>query len=168
MNAMLRLGPIITRARTAPISQQVSFLVEFQDRRRGRAALGLRRILGRAFFVVEQGRGAMDDPDVIVAIDRNARDLPEDPIAGQRLRPERLRLEFRDAGRVRRLPHRRRRLLGKSRPGQTRNDGGKLQRLEQHGHEPSSRQGRLFVPGDRTPEKLVVKKSTTGPACWSF
>ncbi|MGB9116728.1 hypothetical protein [Bradyrhizobium sp.] len=71
-NAVLRLWPIVTRSRAAPISQQVSFLIELQDRRRRRAALGLGRILGRAFFVIKQGRRPMDDPDVIVAIDRNA------------------------------------------------------------------------------------------------
>ena len=44
----------------------------------------------RALLVVEQGRRAVDDPDVVVAIGGDAGDLAEDPVAGQRLRPERL------------------------------------------------------------------------------
>src|SRR5262245_2957023 len=37
----------------------------------------------------------MHEPDAVVRSDRKARDLTEDPVAGQRLRPERLGLEAR-------------------------------------------------------------------------
>ena len=35
----------------------------------------------------------MDDPDVVLRIDRHADGLPENPLVGQRLRPERIDFE---------------------------------------------------------------------------
>jgi hypothetical protein len=40
----------------------------------------------------------VNDPDIIVAIDRDAGNLPKDPIARQGLRPKRLGLETRNGG----------------------------------------------------------------------
>jgi hypothetical protein len=37
----------------------------------------------------------MDDPDVVLTVDRDAGDLAEDPVVRERLRPERFGLEFR-------------------------------------------------------------------------
>jgi hypothetical protein len=77
------------------MAQQVSLGVEFHDGGRGLAAFVLGRIFRRALLVVEQRRGTVDDPDVIVGADRNPGDLAEDPVFRQRLRPERLGLETR-------------------------------------------------------------------------
>jgi len=51
----------------------------------------------RALFVVEQGCRAVDDPDVVLPVDRDAGDLTENPVFRQRLRPVRLGLELRHA-----------------------------------------------------------------------
>src|SRR5262245_64474221 len=54
------------------------------------AAARFRRVLFGTFFVVDQRRGAVHDPDAIVVVDRNARHLSQNPIVGQWLGPERL------------------------------------------------------------------------------
>src|SRR5262249_54420110 len=44
--------------------------------------------------VIHQRPGAMHQPDVVVQIDCNAGHLPENPVLGQRLRPEWFGLKF--------------------------------------------------------------------------
>ncbi len=95
-NAVLVLRPFIALARPAPVAQQIALDVEFQYRRRGLAAAARRRRLHRLLLVVEQGARTMDDPDMIVLVDRDAGDLAENPIVGQRFWPERLDLEARN------------------------------------------------------------------------
>jgi hypothetical protein len=77
----------------------------------------------------------MDDPDVIVAIDGNPRDLPKDPIAWQWLWPVRLGLKFRDPRRIGGLSDGRGQLLGKSGTGKTCEDGSHPQHSECPNHD---------------------------------
>ena len=97
VDAVLALGPVVALAGAAPVADQVAGLVEHQHRRRGRAALGLRRILlGGEIALVERAR-PLHHPDVIEAIDPDAGDLAEQPVVGQGLGPERIDQELRNA-----------------------------------------------------------------------
>ena len=66
------------------------------------ALLCRRRVGGGAHLCprVQRVGAAMDDPDVISRIDRNAGDRPEQPVVRERLRPQRIDLEAR-RGRLR-------------------------------------------------------------------
>src|SRR5262249_56973748 len=91
---MLALGPVVALARSAPGGQEISLGIKLQRRRRGFAAFGRRRVLHRALFVINQRTGAMHKPDVVVGIDCDAGHLTENPVLGQRVRPEWLGLKF--------------------------------------------------------------------------
>ena len=91
-DAVVRVGPFVALARSAPVPQQVARLVELEDRRRARAAL-TRLHLERLFVVAERRRAAMDDPDVIVGVHPDADRGAENPVIRQRLRPQRVHFE---------------------------------------------------------------------------
>src|SRR5207237_3634720 len=93
MQAVLVLHPLVPRTGPAPVTQQIALGIELHHRRRRLAAFVFGRVFLRAFLVVEQGRGTMQDPDVIVGADRDAGDLSQDPVLWKRLWPERLGLE---------------------------------------------------------------------------
>ena len=95
VNAVLVLHPRLARGGAAPGGEQIALGIEFQNRRRGFAALGFRRIGLRTLLIIKQGGRTMDDPDVVLAVHGDAGDLAKDPVFRQRLRPERLGLEFR-------------------------------------------------------------------------
>jgi len=79
------------------VLDHIAGLVEHQHRRRRRAAFRLRRVLfGRALAFAERAR-AVHNPDIVVAIDRDAGYLTEQPVVRQILRPERIDLELRHA-----------------------------------------------------------------------
>jgi hypothetical protein len=93
-DAMVGIRPLVSLARPAPVAQQVPFLIELENRRRARAAfalLGFERLL----VVAERGGAPMDDPHVIVGVDPHANRRAEDPVIGQRLRPQRIHFEAR-------------------------------------------------------------------------
>ena len=93
---MVRVGPVVAFARAAPVADQIARLIELEHGRRGRAALRDRRRIGVACTSPGFERaGAMNDPDVILRIDRYADRLAEDPMIGQRLRPQRVHFESR-------------------------------------------------------------------------
>ena len=80
------------------MADEITRLIEFEDRRRRHAAFvsGLRRrrradLRARGHRVV----AAVHDPDVILRVDGNAGDGSEQPVVGKRLRPERIDLERR-------------------------------------------------------------------------
>src|SRR5215510_8982107 len=93
-----RLRPLIPRARAAPTRQQRTALIELEDER-GSLAADARR--GRRqhhplLVVLERIGTAVDDPDVVLAVDGNAGDRAEHPgLIRERSRPERLHLIFR-------------------------------------------------------------------------
>ena len=94
-DTVLALGPLVARARAAPVTDQVAGLVEQQHRRRGDAAPGLGRILlGGALARRERAR-PMHHPDAVIFVGGEAGDLSEDPVVRQGLGPERVDLELR-------------------------------------------------------------------------
>jgi hypothetical protein len=78
----------------------------------------------RPYLAVAERARPVHDPDVVVLVDGHARDLAQDPVVRQRLRPERVDLELRHAARSlgrSRIHHdgrgsRRRLLAGRNRP----------------------------------------------------
>ena len=85
--------------RTAPRADDFSGGVEGHHRGGGVAAFGGRRILHRPHLVGGQGAGPLNDPDIVLAVDRDARDLAQNPVVGQRLRPGRIDLVLRRVAR---------------------------------------------------------------------
>src|SRR5262249_44611964 len=99
-DAMVRLGPVVALSLAAPVADQVALAVELEHRRRrGAAHRGLRRG-GRVLLAGLERAGAMADPDVIARVHRHADRLSEDPVVGQRLRPQRIDFEPRRRWRV--------------------------------------------------------------------
>src|SRR5206468_3975958 len=93
VNAMVRLRPLIALTRATPGADQAAILIVDQDRRGGAAALRDRRIeLGAALVVVQAAGAAMNDPDVILLVDPCADRPAQEPVVGNRLRPERIDL----------------------------------------------------------------------------
>src|SRR5262249_38499042 len=87
--------PLKAIAGAAPAAEQVAGLVEYQHRRRGHAALRFGRVLlGRTLAWRERGR-PVHDPDAVIAVGRDAGDLPQDPFIGRRFRQERIDLKLR-------------------------------------------------------------------------
>src|SRR5712692_7597203 len=96
-NAMFAARPVKAGTVAAPGLHQVSFLIELHNRRRRLAAFRCRRIDRSAFFVVGQRARPLIDPDMVMAVYRNAADLSEDPVVRQWLGPERIYAELRNA-----------------------------------------------------------------------
>ena len=95
-DAVVRLGPLVALAGAAPGVQQVAGLIELEDRRRRNAALLRRLRIGRRAHLrplVQGHAAAVDDPDVILRIDRHADRRAEQPVVRQRLRPHRIDLK---------------------------------------------------------------------------
>ena len=105
---MLVLRPVIALGgfRSAPRLDHVARLVELDDRGRGVAADRLVAALGALVAIIHRAR-ALADPDIVVLVDEDAADLPEDPIVRQRLGPARVDLEFRRLLRDRSRAHER-------------------------------------------------------------
>src|SRR5256885_3958957 len=95
-DAMVRLGPLVARSRAAPVPHPVAGLVEHQHRRRAAAAFAGRRAeLQALLVVVERGRAAMDDPDVVLLVDPDTDRNADQPVVGQWLGPQRIAFEHR-------------------------------------------------------------------------
>ena len=75
--------------------QQIALLIELQHRRRGGATLRGLRSGGGVLFTRFERSGAMNDPDVILVIHRDADGLAHDPVVGQRLGPQRIHFKSR-------------------------------------------------------------------------
>src|SRR5207248_1129119 len=71
-DAVVRVRPVVAWSGAAPVSDEGAGRVELQDRRRRRAALRGRRRRRRVQLAGFQGAGAMDDPYVILGVDRDA------------------------------------------------------------------------------------------------
>ena len=99
---VVRLRPVIAGSRTAPVAGQIAVAVKLQHRRRRCAALGDPRCGGGVDLARLERSGAVNDPDVIGAVDRDADRLPENPVIRQRLRPQRIDFEPRRGDAVRR------------------------------------------------------------------
>src|SRR4029077_7368943 len=90
VDAVLGARPFVAGTRATPAAQQGPVERKVQHRWCRLAATGFGWVLLRTLFIVDQGRGAVDNPDAVVVVDGDARHLPEDPIIGQRFGPERL------------------------------------------------------------------------------
>jgi hypothetical protein len=75
-HAMFAVGPVEPGSWSAPAAHELPVAVELQQRWRGLRTLRLR-----------YSAWTMQDPDVIVAIDRHTRRLPQHPAVGQLWRP---------------------------------------------------------------------------------
>src|SRR5690606_19421529 len=74
----------------APALHEAAVAIELDHGRCGRTAIGGRRVLHRARLVLGQRARTLHDPNVVVAADRNARDLAQDPVLRQRRGPCRI------------------------------------------------------------------------------
>src|SRR5215831_3464492 len=95
-NTMLRLRPFIAGTRTAPRTHEVAGLVKYEHGWRRDAAPGRTRILLGCPLSLGQRIRALDDPDAIKPIDRDAGDLTKDPVVRKRLRPQCIDLKLRN------------------------------------------------------------------------
>jgi hypothetical protein len=86
------------------MADQIAGGIELEDGRRRSAALRDRRGGRRVDLARFERAGAMDDPDVVARVHGDADGLPENPLVGERLRPERIDFEARrlHAGRLER------------------------------------------------------------------
>ena len=91
-DAVFLQRPVVAQivAGTAPRFHDFAGLVEHQHRRRRHAALGARRVERGGFLVVGQRARPLKHPDIVLRVDRDAADLAEDPVVGQRPRPIRI------------------------------------------------------------------------------
>src|SRR5262249_24805707 len=64
------LGPFVTRTIATPMVKKVFFLNEFEHWRRRHAALRCWRVCRRIHFLWFERAAAMDDPYVILSVDR--------------------------------------------------------------------------------------------------
>ena len=81
-NTVLALRPLVTLPRPTPGAQQIAGLVEHEHRRRCKAALGSGRRLRRCKLAFIERPRSMDDPDAVEPVNRDPRDLPENPVIG--------------------------------------------------------------------------------------
>ena len=87
-NAVIRVGPVIALARSAPMTDQVAFFVELENRRRGHAAFRGRWLRRGINLHRLEGIRSVHDPDVILCIHRHADRHALHPMIGKRLRPQ--------------------------------------------------------------------------------
>ena len=99
VDAVLGLRPLVAGAGAAPVAQRGCPHGRRPAPAGRRRSTGRRRVAGGEHLALLERGGAVDDPDVVAAVHGDARDLAEDPVVRQRLRPEGVDLEGR--GRVR-------------------------------------------------------------------
>jgi hypothetical protein len=90
------------KAGTSPRTDHISLLIEFDQLRPANAAVD--PVVFAADFVRVGFRRPIQEPDVVVSIDKNTGDLLHAPSIRQRLRPEGIYPEQRRAIAVNRLP----------------------------------------------------------------
>src|SRR5215467_4362136 len=92
---MIRVGPIVALARSSPTRDEITFLIELENRRSRRAALSNLRLRRRMQLTSFERSRAMNNPDVILRINRHADGLTLQPMIRQRFRPQRIDFETR-------------------------------------------------------------------------
>jgi hypothetical protein len=95
IDAMLILEPVVALPGSAPCPEQIAVLVELHHGRRRHAAFRPRRTERRRFFIIGKRARPLDNPDMILRVDRHACGLSHDPVIRQRLGPGRVDLELR-------------------------------------------------------------------------
>src|SRR5712692_10310805 len=139
-DAMIRIGPIVTRAGAAPVPDEVALFVELKNGRSRNTALRSRRFRGGVNFHGFVGIRSMDDPDMVLGVHGYTDGHAEDPMVGKRLRPKGVHFK------LRRLD------TGSS-------DGGSF--LEDGGNDPESGEKREKNPDQM---KFVLHCSSTSQA----
>ena len=84
---VVRFRPIVAGTGAAPMPDQIAIFVEFENRRRGLAALRSRRIGLHVGFFRIQRPAAVDNPNMVLGVNRHADSHAEQPVVGQRLWP---------------------------------------------------------------------------------
>src|SRR5262249_41239940 len=92
-DAMLVLWPFVALTGAAPGPDQIAFGVEFHHRWCGPAAFRLRRIKCQRLLVGGKRARALNNPDMVLGIDRDAGRLSYDPVVRQWLGPCRIDLK---------------------------------------------------------------------------
>src|SRR6266849_4794284 len=88
-DAMVRDRPVVPLTGAPEMTQQVARLIELEDRRRGFAAFALGRVLLRPTLgPIERGAAAVNNPHVVLRIDRHADRRAEQPVVRQWLGPQ--------------------------------------------------------------------------------
>src|SRR5581483_2088196 len=80
-DTMFAADPLVAGA-AAPAAQEIALGIELHDGRRRHAALAARRRQGRASFIGCERAGPLQHPDMILSVDGQATDLPEQPVVG--------------------------------------------------------------------------------------
>ena len=96
-DAVVRVGPHVSVARSAPRLHEIARGIELENRWRGPTAFTDGRIGVGADFgaLVQRGVAAMDDEDVVLRIHANTDGGAEYPVVGERLGPHGVDLELR-------------------------------------------------------------------------
>src|SRR5215467_877968 len=92
---MIRVGPIVALAGASPTRDEITFLVELENRRSRCAALSNLRFSRRVQLTCFERSRAVNNPNVILRIDGYADGLPLQPMVRQRLRPQWIDFEAR-------------------------------------------------------------------------
>src|SRR6516225_8484191 len=87
-DSVIRGWPIVTFSGPAPAPDEISFLIELQNGRSSRAALRYGRVRRGVQFAALERALPMNDPDVVLTVDRHADGHAEEPVIRQRLRPK--------------------------------------------------------------------------------
>jgi hypothetical protein len=94
VDAVVGLGPLVALSRATPGFDEISGRIEREHRRRSAATFAYLE-LQRLFVIVERGRTAMNDPDIVLIVHPDPDGRSEQPVIRQRLRPKRVDLERR-------------------------------------------------------------------------
>ena len=113
------------------MADEIAGRVEFENRWCRRAALRGRWSRRRVDFARFERSGAVNDPDVILRVDRDANGLAENPVIGQRLRPHRIDFEAGRHGRCS-LDMPARQVVADAQAGQERDEGRADRKMSFH------------------------------------
>ena len=92
-NAMVGDRPLVAFSFTAPVANEVAPLIELQNGWSRETARGGRWICQRVSFLLRKRFGPMNDPDVVLSINRDANGRTDAPMVRQWLRPQRVHLK---------------------------------------------------------------------------
>ena len=92
---VVRIRPIVTRARAAPVPDEVAFFVELKNGRSRNATLRSRRLRRGVNFHGLVGVRPMHDPDMILAVHGYTDGHAQDPMVRKRLRPQGVHFKLR-------------------------------------------------------------------------
>src|SRR5216683_2452354 len=89
-NSVIGIRPVVSFSGAAPMADQISSFIKFENGRRSYAAIRAWRIRVAIFFLEFQRAPAMNDPDVVLGIDGNPDRHSNDPMVRHRFGPHRV------------------------------------------------------------------------------